>query len=260
MRSTYDLPAWAARTSSTRHASVSWICAMVIVSACGSRESDDCPAGTSPSVVALGRTRVRECHRSDRTPHGPVVEIDENGVKRRVGQWGDGEKVGTWRVYLRGKVFSESTFVAGELTRVVNFQEDGRPLTWSEYEDGFAHGKERRWNAAGLVVEREYTRGQRSGTWHRHSPEKETRVYDARGVLVSVNGKIVSPPEVQIELPDGTILEREKCGRASLEQPSADRCHDLFEAFQLCQFDSDPTRLAACHERAFEDYRRPVRL
>lgn len=229
------------------------------ICACGSSSSDECPSGTKPSVFELARTRTRECVRADGTRHGPAVEIDEHGRERRVGQWVDGEKVGVWRLYSKDVVISEATYVDGDLRLMVAFQADGRPLIRANYLDGVAHGAWARWNKDGLLIEREYTKGRRSGTWRRHGSEPETKVYDPTGTLVSVNGKPVPPPEAQIRLPDGTVLERAGCGLAAVEAYAVEPCHDLFEAFQICLLDADPSGLGACHERAFVDYRRPVR-
>jgi hypothetical protein len=237
-----------------------WLVALLVVGACGGPNSDECPSGTSPSIVEFGRTRIRECRRPDGSPHGPVIETNERGQQRRIGQWNNGKKAGVWRAYVGDKTFSEATYVDGDLRTAVTFQEGGQPLTRAEYREGVAHGKQTRWNEKGLVVEREFTEGRRSGTWRRYLPTPETRVYDQRGVLQSVDGTPVPPPRAEIQLPDGKSLTRDGCGVASITAHSSDACHDLFEAFQLCESEIDPARVTSCHERAFAEYRRPARL
>jgi antitoxin component YwqK of YwqJK toxin-antitoxin module len=95
---------------------------------------------------------------------------------KRVGQWSDGKKVGVWRMYAKDTVLNEATYVDGELQTMVAFQPDGRPLVRASYRKGLAHGEWTRWNKDGLVVERFYEDGRRSGTWRRHGTEPETKV------------------------------------------------------------------------------------
>jgi hypothetical protein len=225
---------------------------------CGGGTGDECPSGTEPSVLELARTKTRECVRSDGTRHGPVVEIDERGKQRRVGQWVDGKKVGVWRIFAKDTVLNEATYVDDDLRSMVALQEDGRPLVRAEYLGGFAHGPWTRWNRDGLVVERFYASGVRTGTWRRHGVAAETKTYDQEGTLASVNGTAVPPPATQIQLPDGTFVARAGCGLARVDAYTVEPCHDLFEAFQRCQLDPDPLKLARCHDLAFEAYLHPL--
>lgn len=139
----------------------------------GVPESLGCAEGTAPEEVwHEGREPgaiAWRCVRPDGTPHGPVVGLALTGLQAFVGEYRDGLRSGTWRVWDRpgSEEPSVSTWREGRLDGR-NEERDPRTgaLEVGEWRNGLKEGDFELRDARGVVRARgTYIRGAREGTW-----------------------------------------------------------------------------------------------
>lgn len=106
-----------------------------------------CPEGTTAWGGEPPRAHILECRRDDGTPHGVSRLWFPNGERKRLGQYEDGERSGTWTDFHRnGKKKSQGRYAAGVRDGVWTF-----------------------WHKSGRLEERTWFRAGQIETWDHKS-------------------------------------------------------------------------------------------
>ena len=230
------------------------VLACAISAGCAKQEQPlSCPSGTQAFVVPKRTTNERFCRRTDGQLHGPVVEIDQQGRERKVGQIIDGKKQGRWVSFASSPMKTKSVYRDDQLERFTMFDDPGLVVRHRSWSAGVPHGLWSDANTTGQRVERSFRNGLRTGLWRRFEASGqliESRMYDHRGLLIARNSRPLAPPPARIELADGATLVLEACLIQKVGE-LANPCLAAFEAVQVCAGTTEPQR---CERDAIATY------